>query len=85
MSRDAKVWVNGHYLGNEPSGYQSFAFNISDILNYGGKNVVAVRADVSLEEGGYYEGAGIYRHVWLRKTAALRAAIAQINQAGKGT
>ncbi|MCU4155626.1 DUF4982 domain-containing protein [Carboxylicivirga sp. A043] len=68
VSRDSKVWVNGHYLGNEPSGYQSFSYNISDILNYGSENIVAVRADVSMEEGWYYEGAGIYRHVWLRKT-----------------
>ncbi len=71
VSRDSKVWVNGHYLGNEPSGYQSFSYNITDILNYGGDNVVAVRADVSMEEGWYYEGAGIYRHVWMRKTANL--------------
>jgi beta-galactosidase len=68
VMRDAQVWVNGHYLGNEPSGYQSFSFNITDILNYGGNNVIAVRADVSMEEGWFYEGAGIYRHVWLRKT-----------------
>lgn len=71
VSRDAKVWVNGHYLGREPSGYQSFSYNISDIINYGAENTVAVRADVSMEEGWYYEGAGIYRHVWLRKTAPL--------------
>ncbi len=71
VSRGAKVWVNGYYLGNEPSGYQSFSFNITDVLNYDGENVVAVRADVTLEEGWYYEGAGIYRHVWLRKTPDL--------------
>ena len=71
VSRDAKVWVNGHYLGNEPSGYQSFGYNITDILNYGGENVIAVRADVTMEEGWYYEGAGIYRHVWLQKNAPL--------------
>ncbi len=71
VSRDSKVWVNGHYLGNEPSGYQSFSYNITDILNYDSENVVAVRTDVSMEEGWYYEGAGIYRHVWLRKTPAL--------------
>jgi len=71
VSRDAKVWVNGHYLGNEPSGYQSFSFNITDILNYDGDNVIAVRADVTMEEGWFYEGAGIYRHVWLRKTNAV--------------
>jgi beta-galactosidase len=71
VSRDAKVFVNGHYVGNEPSGYQSFSFNITDILNYGGDNVIAVRADVTMEEGWFYEGAGIYRHVWLRKTNAV--------------
>ncbi|MFV0291100.1 MAG: beta-galactosidase GalA [Mangrovibacterium sp.] len=68
VMRDAEVWVNGHYLGKESSGYQSFSHNISDILNYGDDNVVAVRCDVSMEEGWYYEGAGIYRHVWLTTT-----------------
>ncbi len=71
VSRDAQVWVNGHYLGNEPSGYQSFGYNITEVLNYGGNNVVAVRADVTIEEGWYYEGAGIYRHVWLSKTSDI--------------
>jgi beta-galactosidase len=69
--RDSIVWVNGHYLGTEPSGYSSFARNLSEILNYGGDNVVVVRVDASLEEGWFYEGAGIYRHVWLVKTAPL--------------
>jgi beta-galactosidase len=67
--RDAKVWVNGFYCGNEPSGYSSFAFDITEYLNFGGENVIAVRADASIEEGWFYEGAGIYRHVWLTKTA----------------
>lgn len=69
--RDSKVWINGHYLGNEPSGYNSFAYNITEFLNYGGDNVIAVRADVTMEEGWFYEGAGIYRHVWLVKTDPL--------------
>jgi beta-galactosidase len=72
--RDSIVWVNGHYLGHEPSGYSGFARNISEILNYGGENVVVVRVDASLEEGWFYEGAGIYRHVWLTKTAPLHVA-----------
>jgi beta-galactosidase len=72
--RDSIVWVNGHYLGHEPSGYSSFARNISEIVNYGGDNVVVVRVDASLEEGWFYEGAGIYRHVWLTKTAPLHVA-----------
>ncbi|HSH95714.1 MAG TPA: beta galactosidase jelly roll domain-containing protein, partial [Roseimicrobium sp.] len=69
--RDSIVWINGHYLGGETSGYSGFARNISELLNYGGENVIAVRVDASLEEGWFYEGAGIYRHVWLVKTAPL--------------
>ena len=72
--RDSIVWVNGHYLGTEQSGYSSFERNITEIVNYGGDNVVAVRVDASLEEGWFYEGAGIYRHVWLTKTAPLHVA-----------
>ena len=69
--RDAAVWVNGFYLGREPSGYLGFRYDLTDYLNYGGENVVAVRVDATMEEGWFYEGAGIYRHVWLTKTAPL--------------
>jgi beta-galactosidase len=72
--RDSQVWVNGFYLGRESSGYSPFGYDITDYLNYGGKNVVVVRVDASLEEGWFYEGAGIYRHVWLTKTAPLHVA-----------
>jgi beta-galactosidase len=69
--RDSQVWINGFYLGREPSGYTGFSYDLTDYLNYGGANVIAVRVDASLEEGWFYEGAGIYRHVWLTKTALL--------------
>lgn len=36
--------------------------------------MVAVRAEATLEEGWFYEGAGIYRHVWLDKTNNLHVA-----------
>jgi beta-galactosidase len=72
--RNSIVWVNGHYLGTEPSGYKSFHYDISDYLNYGGNNVIAVRVDATMEEGWFYEGAGIYRHVWLTKTSPLHVA-----------
>jgi beta-galactosidase len=69
--RDSVVWVNGFYLGREPSGYTGFRYDLTDYLNYGGENVIAVRVDATMEEGWFYEGAGIYRHVWLVKTAPL--------------
>ena len=67
--RDSKIWVNGFYLGGEESGYISQVYNIGDYLNYGGENLITVRADATFEEGWFYEGAGIYRDVWLRKTS----------------
>jgi len=72
--RDSVVWINGHYLGREPSGYNSFSRDVTDYLKYGENNVIAVRVDATMEEGWFYEGAGIYRHVWLLKTAPLHVA-----------
>ena len=74
IQRNSKVWINGFYIGNEASGYASSVYDITDYLNYGGENTVAVRVDASVEEGWYYEGAGIYRHVWLNKTDRLHIA-----------
>ncbi len=69
--RQCSVWVNGFYLGSEPSGFTGMEYNLSEYLNYGGENMIAVRVDATMEEGWYYEGAGIYRHVWLQKTDPL--------------
>lgn len=69
--RNSIVWVNGHYLGNQDSGYLGFEYDITDYINYGGENSIAVRVDATMEEGWFYEGAGIYRHVWLNKTNNL--------------
>lgn len=63
--RDARVWLNGHYLGQHESGYTGFAYDVSDWVNFSGKNVLTVRVDATQNEGWFYEGAGIYRHVWL--------------------
>ena len=73
--RDAKVWLNGHYLGTHPSGYTSFDFSISDIAYYGDvPNTLVVRTDSRGYEGWWYEGGGIYRHVWLVQTTPLHVA-----------
>jgi beta-galactosidase len=72
--RDSTVFVNGWVTGHHQSGYGSFRYDITDVVNVGGKNVVAVRVDASQSEGWFYEGAGIYRHVWLLKVAPLAIA-----------
>ncbi len=72
--RDAIILFNGFYLGRNLSGYAPFSFDVTDYVKYGGSNVVTVRADATLNEGWYYEGAGIYRHTWLTKTHPLHIA-----------
>jgi beta-galactosidase len=65
--RDANIWINGIYIANNKSGYVGAAYDITDYINYDRENVLVVRADASQYEGWFYEGAGIYRHVWLNK------------------
>jgi beta-galactosidase len=72
--RDCDVFVNGWFVGHHNSGYDSFRYDITDVANYGGKNMVAVKVDASQFEGWFYEGAGIYRHVWLVKTSPVAIA-----------
>jgi beta-galactosidase len=72
--RDTTVWVNGWIVNRHEGGYNPFREDITDIVNFGGRNVISVRVDASRFEGWFYEGAGIYRHVWLDKTAPLAIA-----------
>ncbi len=72
--RDARIWFNGFYMGTEPSGYATQVYDVTEYVNYGGDNLICVRADATLEEGWFYEGAGIYRDAWLMKSAAVSVA-----------
>ena len=62
----SEVWINGHLLGKRPFGYISFSYELTDYLKPGKQNVLAVRADNSVQPASrWYAGAGIYRHVRL--------------------
>jgi beta-galactosidase len=74
VARDCRVFLNGYRIAHHESGYSSFRCDITDVANFNGKNTLVVRADASQFEGWFYEGAGIYRHVWLLKTAPLAIA-----------
>jgi beta-galactosidase len=65
--RNANIWVNGFFVGNNMSGYIGAEYNLTDFLQYGKENLIVVRVDATQYEGWFYEGAGIYRHVWLKK------------------
>jgi beta-galactosidase len=63
--RNATIWVNGFFVGNNFSGYVGKSYDITDYLNFDKENVIVVRVDATQYEGWFYEGAGIYRHAWL--------------------
>lgn len=69
--RNASIWLNGFFIGHNKSGYIGVDYDISDFVKYGEENILVVRVDASQYEGWFYEGAGIYRHVWLNKTSDL--------------
>jgi beta-galactosidase len=63
------VWINGHKLGFRPNGYISFRYELTPYLNFGGKNIIAVKVDNSVQPNSrWYSGSGIYRNVWLVTT-----------------
>lgn len=69
---NAEVWINGRSLGFQPYGYTPFAYDLTDFLNYGGTNVIAVRVDRSaFLDCRWYPGSGIYRPVKLVSCAPL--------------
>jgi beta-galactosidase len=40
-------------------------------MNFETENVIVIRVDATQNEGWFYEGAGIYRHVWLNMTEKI--------------
>jgi beta-galactosidase len=67
----ANVWLNGYYVGGWPYGYASWQVDLTPYINVGGDNVLAVRVDNPRESSRWYPGGGIYRNVWLEKTAPI--------------
>mgnify|MGYP003373461968 FL=1 len=75
MSSDAEIYCNGQLVKRNFSGYASFSVDITDMTNYGDvPNLIAVRINASKWEGWWYEGAGIYRNVWLIKKEPVHIA-----------
>ena len=72
--RNSKVYLNGKSIGLHECGYTPFHYSISAEANYGGKNTLVVSADARTSEGWWYEGGGIYRHVWLNVTNPVHVA-----------
>jgi beta-galactosidase len=69
---NAKVWLNGKYVGEWPYGYTSFRLDLTPYIIIGKENIIAVRLDTKNWDSRWYPGAGIYRNVWLVKTSQLQ-------------
>jgi len=71
--QNSEVWINGHWLGKRPNGYISFRYELTPYLkNDGSPNVIAVKADNSLQPNSrWYSGSGIYRDVRLVTTEPI--------------
>jgi beta-galactosidase len=65
--RNANIWLNGFFVGTNLSGYIGASYDVTDFIRFDRDNVLVVRADATQYEGWFYEGAGIYRHVWLNQ------------------
>ena len=62
----ATVWINGNLVHRHFTGYTGFTIDLTPYAQFGDDpNTLAVRVDANAMEGWWYEGAGLYRHVWL--------------------
>ncbi len=71
---NATVFVNGHNIGQHPYGYTSFWYDLTDYINFGGNNVIAVEVKNEGQNSRWYSGSGIYRHVWLKTAEPVHIA-----------
>lgn len=71
---NADVWLNGIHLGFVRYGYTSFSLDLTQYLNDGSPNVLAVRVKNLGSNSRWYTGSGIYRHSWMTVTDPLRIA-----------
>lgn len=63
-----KVYINGQLAGEWDYGYNSFYLDITEFVEAGKKNLIAVRVDTREFDSRWYPGAGIYRKVQLKLT-----------------
>jgi hypothetical protein len=76
------VYINGVLIGNHTCGYTSFDVPLwsdhsaddstgTPLKFGGGENVISVYTDATSGTGWWYEGGGLFRHVWLMKRSPI--------------
>ena len=68
IATNATIYVNGCLMKHNFCGYTSFEVDITDVVKFDAQNTLSVYVNTENHEGWWYEGGGIYRHVWLVKT-----------------
>ena len=72
IATNATIWFNGNVVAHVWSAYDSAYIDITPFARFGDTpNVISVRVDSDPLQGWWYEGGGIYRHVWLAKRAPV--------------
>ena len=70
---NAKVYVNGAEAGGWPYGYASWAVELTPFVHEG-DNLIEIKLDNKPESSRWYPGGGIYRNVWLTRSAKTAVA-----------
>ncbi len=71
VATHATVYLNGCLIKRNFCGYTEFEVDITDYVKFDEKNLLAVYVQTTGQEGWWYEGGGIYRHVKLIKTSPV--------------
>lgn len=70
-----EIYINGKLAGTWDYGYNSFYVDVSEFVNYGEENTIAVYADTRKHDSRWYPGAGIYRKVRMLITDPVHSEI----------
>ena len=72
VASNAKVYINGHFLGQHPYPFTHFEYNLTSYLRHDRINTIKVICDTSDQPfSRFYIGTGIYRKVYLVVTDQL--------------
>jgi beta-galactosidase len=58
-----EIYINGKLAGKWDYGYNSFFLNVTNLINFGETNLIAIKADTRAHDSRWYPGAGIFRKI----------------------
>ena len=76
---DSKVWVNGHFIGENHFGFLPFHLDITKYINKGEENRLTVLVNNVFKSGAMWNWGGIRRPVWLEITPETRIELQHID------